>query len=224
MYTRSVLRGRLRPIDCERGGAGRVLCGSLGGLLLSRPSLSWLRGVAELRVLKDGADPVGPLGEATHMADRCALQLLLAPRRRPAWDRLLEVGVQPLVRVQVGAIRRQVVHLDPGAVLGEPVLNQTGAVHPQPVENEEDLAAGLPDQALEEADQGRSLDRTVDDHPAQLAFVGHRRDQAQAGSLVTDPTQRCPATRRVAAAAHVVRAQSGLVAPEDDGTGLPGPR
>src|SRR3954467_9251093 len=94
-------------------------------------------------------------------------------------------------------------HLDPGAVLGEPVLNQTGAVHPQPVEDEENLAAGLPDQALEEADQGRSLDRTVDDHPAQLAFVGHRRDQAQAGPLVTYPNQRGPATGGVAAAAHV---------------------
>ena len=86
-------------------------------------------------------------------------------------------------------------HLDAGAVLGQPVLNHAGAVDSKPVQDEEDLAAGVPDQALEKADQARSVDRTVGDFPAQFALVGHRRDQAQVGPLVANLNQRCPAMR-----------------------------
>src|SRR4051812_14128495 len=133
---------------------------------------------------KDGADPLRPLGEAAHVADRRSLQLLLAARRRLAGDHLLEVGVHALVRIEVGTVWGQVVYLDLGTVLGQPVLYQSGAMHPQSVQDEEDLAPGLPDQALEEAYEGRGVDRAVDDHPAQLAPLGQRRDQAQAGPLV----------------------------------------
>src|SRR3712207_7402169 len=40
-----------------------------------------LCGVAELLVPEDGADPLRPLGEAVHVADRCPLQLLVNRRR-----------------------------------------------------------------------------------------------------------------------------------------------
>src|SRR5215213_11993986 len=71
-------------------------------------------GVAELPMPEDGADPLWLLGEAAHVSDRRPLQLLLAARRRPAGDRLLEVGVHALVRVQFRAVRGQVGHLDLG--------------------------------------------------------------------------------------------------------------
>src|SRR3712207_9083824 len=58
-------------------------------------------------------------------------------------------------------------------------------------------------------------------HPPRLA---PRRDQAQLGPPVADPDQRRPAARGVGAAAHVVRAQAGLVAPEDHAPGPLGPR
>src|SRR3712207_9083329 len=71
-------------------------------------------------------------------------------------------------------IWRQVNDLDLRAVLGQPVPGQPRPVRLQPVQDEEHLAAGLPDQALEEAEEGRGVDRAVHDHPAQLALVGHR--------------------------------------------------
>src|SRR3712207_6007069 len=94
---------------------------------------------------KDGADPLRPLGQAAHVADRGSLQLLLAARRRLARDRLLEVGMDALVRVQLRTVRGQVEHLDLRAALGQPVLNQAGPVHLQAVQDQEDLATRLPD-------------------------------------------------------------------------------
>jgi hypothetical protein len=112
----------------------------------------------------------------------CGLNTKQRAERRAMWMGMArrsgraEEPVHPAFgRVEVRTIRRKVVHLDPGAMLGQPILNQAGAVHPQPVQSEEDLAAGVPDQALEEADQGRGVDRAVDDHPAQFALVGYRR-------------------------------------------------
>ena len=87
------------------------------------------------------------------MADRGPLQLLLAARRRPAGDRLLEVGVHALVRVQLRTVCGEVEDLDLRAVLGQPVPGQAGPVRLQPVQDEEDLAQGIPDQAPEEAYQ-----------------------------------------------------------------------
>ena len=78
-------------------------------------------------MLKDGADPLRPLGEATHVADRRTLQLRLAGRRRLARDHLFEVGVhslvgvESLVRVEIRTVRREVVHL----VLSELAPNPT---------------------------------------------------------------------------------------------------
>src|SRR3954467_11952525 len=43
-------------------------------------------------------------------------------------------------------------------------------------------------------------------------------------TLVANPNHRCPAARGIATAAHVIRAQSGLVTPEDHPPSLPGPR
>src|ERR687890_867859 len=80
--------------------------------LLRRPSLSWSRGVAELRVSEDGADPLRPLGQAAHVADGGTLQLPLAARRRLAGDRLLQIGMNTFIRVQLRAVRGQVMDLD----------------------------------------------------------------------------------------------------------------
>ena len=155
-------------------------------------------------MLEGSADALGPFGEAAHVADCRALQLLLAARRRLAGNRLLEVGMYALVRVEIGTVWGQVVDLDVGPVLGQPILGQTGAVRLQPVQNEEDLPPRVADQALAEADEGRSVDGAVGDHPAQRPSVGHSRDQAQPGPLVADPHLRRAAARGEAAAAHVV--------------------
>src|SRR3712207_9106709 len=77
-----------------------------------------------LPISEDGADPLRPLGQAAHVADRGPLQRLLAARRRPAGDRLLEVGVHALVRVQLRTVCGEVEALDLRAVLGQPVPGQ----------------------------------------------------------------------------------------------------
>ena len=96
-------------------------------------------------------------------------------------------------------------------------------MHLQAVEDEEHLATGVADQALEEADQAWRLDRAVEHHPTQLAEVAHRRDQADIGPPVVGPDHRGLAARGVAPAAHVVRAQAALVAPEDHSASPPWP-
>ena len=61
---------------------------------------------------EDGVDPLRPSGQAAHVTDRGSLQLLLAARRLLARQRLLQVCIDTLVRIQLWAIRRQVVQLD----------------------------------------------------------------------------------------------------------------
>src|SRR4051812_32483157 len=60
--------------------------------------------------------------------------------------------------------------------------------------------------------------------PLFVTAVCHGRDQAEAGPLVVDPHLRRAAPGRVAAAAHVVRAQAGLIPPEDRAALGLGPR
>ena len=54
-----------------------------------------------------GADAAWTLREAAHVADQVALELVLAAGRRLARGGLLEVGVQALVGVQLGAVGGQ---------------------------------------------------------------------------------------------------------------------
>src|SRR5215212_10916484 len=68
-------------------------------VLLIRPSSSWSRSVAELRMPEDGADPLRPSGQAAHMPVRGSPQLFLAARRLLARERLLQVRIDTLVRI-----------------------------------------------------------------------------------------------------------------------------
>ncbi|WP_153885408.1 hypothetical protein [Microvirga tunisiensis] len=64
-------------------------------------------------------DPCGPLGQSAHVADDGAFEFVLAAGRRLAGHGLLQVGVQTLVRVQLGALGRQVEDLDLLLALGQ---------------------------------------------------------------------------------------------------------
>src|SRR3954464_12464291 len=101
---------------------------------------------------EEGADALWPPGEAAHVADDGLLELRLAAREWPGGDRLLDVAVHTLVRVQVGAVGRKVEHLDLASAPGEPVANQPCPMHLQTIENQEHFAPGVAHQALEEAD------------------------------------------------------------------------
>ncbi len=67
------------------------------------------------------------------------------------------------------------------------------------------------------------IHRSLECHPAHLALVRHRGDQAQALPTVIDPDDRGLAPRGVAAAAHIVRAQPRLVPPVNLGPLALGP-
>src|SRR3954452_11132495 len=84
-------------------------------------------------------------------------QLFLATRWRLARERLLQVRVHAFIRIEIGAVGRQVVHLDLRTVRLQPVPHQTGAVGLEPVHDEEDLAPGLSDQALDSQPAYQSL-------------------------------------------------------------------
>src|SRR4051794_2822487 len=69
-----------------------------------------------------------------------------------------------------------------------------------------------PRQALQEADQPCCLKRAVRHHPAQLAFVAHRRDQTQPDAAVAGQHSRRLASRCIGAATQIIRSQPRLVA------------
>jgi hypothetical protein len=64
-----------------------------------------------------------------------------------------------------------------------------------------------PRQALQEADQPCCLKRAVQHHPAQLAFVAHRRDQTQPDAAVAGQHSRRLASRCIGAATYIIRWQ-----------------
>src|SRR4051812_11679585 len=166
-------------------------------------------------MVEEGANALWPSGEAAHVVDDSLLELPLAAGERPSGDRLLDIAVQAFVWVEVRAVGREVENFDLILTSVQPRAHQSCPVHLQAVEDEENFVAGIADQALKEADQARRLDRAVEHHPTQLAPIGHRRDQADIGPPVVGPDHRGLAAWGVAPAAHVVRAQAALVAPED---------
>src|ERR687897_2116499 len=105
-----------------------------------------LRGVAKGPVPEEAADAAGRLRQHAHAPDDGALELRLAARRRLAGDRLLQVTVDPLVRIELRTASGQVEHLDLGFAPGQPGAELGGAVDRQAVEDEKDLAVGIPDE------------------------------------------------------------------------------
>src|SRR3954469_10919731 len=139
---------------------------------------------------EEGANAFWPPGEAAHVVDDSLLELPLAAGERLGGDGLLDIAVQALVRVEVRAVGREVENLDLILTAVQPRAHQSCPMHLQPVEDEENLATGVADQALEEADQAWRLDRAVEHHPAHLAPVGYRRDQADIGAPVVGANHR----------------------------------
>src|SRR3954467_12235747 len=85
----------------------------------------------------------------------------------------------------------------------------------KPVEDQEHFAPGIADQALQETDQHRRLDRAIEHLPAQRALVTDRRDQAQPDAAVVGPHEGRLAGRGIGTTPPVIGTQPGLVTPED---------
>src|SRR3954454_3368194 len=150
---------RWRPRGRRRKSARRWAYRSgLGYLKSCRVAYGLLTEVA--------ADPRGRLCQPTHVADCGLLELLLAAHRRLAHDVLLEISIQPFIWVEFRTVGRQVEDLDLRLVPAQPLLHHRRAMHRQPIQDQEHFAPGIADQALQEIDQHRRLDRAIEHLPA----------------------------------------------------------
>ncbi len=168
-------------------------------------------------MLEVALDPLGLPLDAAEVSGGGLDELQLGPRRSQFRDRLLEVGVGHLVGVELGAVTGQVEDLDLVLVLDQPVLHGLAVMHSQVVQDQVDLAARVLDEPAQEVDQNVRVQSPVEGLPPHLALVGDGGDDRQAVALVVHPDHRRLALGCVAAAAHVVAAQAGLVAPVDLG-------
>src|SRR5206468_9514053 len=84
----------------------------------------------------------------------------------------LDVLVQELGRVELGAVAGQELQLDLLGVRRDPLTHLGRAVHRMAVEDQDDLlAVGLADQASEEVDQYRRGEALLEDAELQAALV-----------------------------------------------------
>lgn len=63
---------------------------------------------------------------------------------------MLEVGIQPLFRIQFGTVARQVEEFDLVLALSHPCLDRFAVMHPEVVKNQEHLFAGVLEQCCQE--------------------------------------------------------------------------
>ena len=107
-------------------------------------------------------DPLWQFRQLAHVTDRCLLELRFAARRCLARHRLLQIGVQPLLGIQLRAVRRQIEHLDLRPVRGQPIVNLPRSMRGQAVQDQENLAADVADQAAKKTDHHRGGDRPLE--------------------------------------------------------------
>ena len=142
------------------------------------------------------------------MPDRRLLELPLAPVGRFACDGRLQVRIEHLIGVQLGAVAGQVEHLDMRLVLLQPRLHRLGVVHFQVVQYQEHFGSvlfpGLLHQTLHEVDQDGRIHAPLKALEANLAPVGHAGDDGQAFSALVDPNLWRLAYRGVRAAPHII--------------------
>lgn len=88
---------------------------------------------------------------------------------------VLEVGVDQLVRVQLGRVRGQEVQLGVVGVGGEPVADLLGAVGGVPVDHEMDLAVEVAGEPVQEAAQRLGGGALGEDHEVSIFSVATDR-------------------------------------------------
>ena len=152
------------------------------------------------------------------MSHRSLLQLSLTSGGCLGSYGLLQVGVQALVGVELWAVGRQIKYLQVLHLLRQPFAYHLGMVHPEVVQDQEHLALGRLDEPFEEPNQDLGIQGAIKHHPADLTLVRHRRDQRETLSVAAHLDHRSPSLGRVAAAPHVIGAQSGFVSPVDLGS------
>src|SRR4051812_1938182 len=181
-------------------------------------SNSWCRGVGDVALAEVAGDLGGAALAGAREAPDVGLELADVERAALAQRVSLDVLVEALGGVELGAVAGQKVQLDELRVSGDPVAHEARAVSWVSVEDQHDLAAlGVADQALEEVQKQRAGEALVEDAEAQRAGVGDRGDHVRLKALAGALGHRGLTDRRPRAPGAVIAAQAGLVGPQDLG-------
>src|ERR1700681_1656178 len=175
-------------------------------------------GIADRLVLKVLLDPFGRLGELTEMTDRGLLQLPFGSGRCLGSHRLLEVGVQAFVGIELGTVRRQKEDFELLGLLLQPFANHLGMMHSQVIQDQEHLTLRVLNQPLEEPNQDLSVQGIGEHHPAHFPLIGNRGNQRQAVAIAAHLHYRSLSSGSIAASPDIIGAQTRFVSPVNLGS------
>ncbi len=99
--------------------------------------------------MKIGFDAIWRSFDCFHMVLGCFSEFGLGPHRDVFADGVFEIGVEPLVGVQLGRVAREIEHVDRLAAFCEPRLDDLRMMDAQIVEDEKEFRARMLDQRLE---------------------------------------------------------------------------
>ena len=157
-----------------------------------------------------------PLG-APHEASDVGQQLAPVPRPGPSHHIGLDVVVEILVRVELGAVAGQADQANLPPVPCLPPLHGGGLMAGMPVDDHEDLPPGMPEQPLQKGQPHDGREAPFEDHEGQVPTVGDGRDHLVPKALARAEDHRCLPASAPGAAGLVVGPHPRLVAPEDPG-------
>jgi hypothetical protein len=177
------------------------------------------RGILDAWVLEVALHTLGVGCDERHVLAGGCLEASLGTHGYLQADGRLQVGIEPLVRAQLGAVAGQVEHLDGARVLGQPRLDRFAGVSTEIVQDQDNLLArslAVGDQGLSEGDELFVVESPLDDQLAGLTSVRDGGDHRQ----LLAPAARGHghwglALEGVAAATHVGVDQCGLIPPGD---------
>jgi hypothetical protein len=159
------------------------------------------------------SDNIWPLLSASQLAAHVRDHLGLV--RGPASVKcvVLDVIVEQLVGVELGAVVGKVKELNLLNMLGSLNLNQIGPVDGMPVDDHEDLPLGLFHKAVQEVQEHPHPEAVTEDHEAQVSAVCRGRDHVRRKPLLCHRYHRRLPLGAVACPGLMVRSQSHLVTP-----------
>src|SRR5208282_3150393 len=131
---------------------------------------------------------------------------------RVGFDILVEI----LVGIEFGAVARQKVNAQSGAVAFEPTPSAPGHRHRMAVDNEEDFPLVLAQQSAQKFHKDGGSEAFLEDHELQLPPVGDGRYKVAAKALAGAQNHRRPTLRTEGSAGRMIGAQPHFVRPENE--------
>ena len=128
---------------------------------------------------------------------------------------LLQVVVQVLVRVELGAVGRKEYEFDAMAVLFQPLFDGLTVVHSQIIDDEYDLTLPELNELPEELQKSFRVDRLLQRHPLHFSLVVDGADEARMEAFGRLAHDRSDSFGRKASSKMAFRLDGRFVAPPD---------